>query len=100
MRSKCEKETANAFCARRAQNGDVEIVWKVCDQDDHPVWLGFDGQPAVNQYDNSGSPGFKILTASPMTDMRLARTSGNAVHHSYVKKVPLVNVKNLHIYIT
>ena len=86
------------FLRTQAKNGDVEIVWKVCAQD--PVWLGFDGQPAANQYDNSGSPGFKILTASPMTDMRLARTSANAVHHSYVKKVPLVNVKNLHIYIT
>ena len=99
MRSKCEKETANAFCARKAQNGDVEIVWKVRAQD--PVWLGFDGQPAANQYDNSGSPGFKILTSSPMTDMRLARTSANAVHHSYVTKVlRLLHVKNLHIYIT
>jgi hypothetical protein len=85
MRSKVEKETANAFCARKSQNGDVEIVWKVRAQD--PRWLGADGQPAANQYDNSGSPGFIVLTAPPMVDMRLARTSENAVHHSYVKKV-------------
>ena len=85
FRSKVEKETANAFCARKTQNGDVELVWKVRAQD--PQWLGADGQPAANQYDNSGSPGFLVLTAPPMSDMRLARTSDSAVHHSYVTKV-------------
>lgn len=97
FRTKVEKETANAFCARKAQNGDVEIVWKVRAQD--PKWLGFDGQPAADVYDNAGSPGFIVLTAPPLTDMRLARTYDHAVHHSYVKKVPN-SIQNIHMNIT
>ena len=85
FRTKVEKESANAFCARKGQNGDVEVVWKVRAQD--PTWLGADGQPAANQYDNSGSPGFIVLTAPPLEDMRLAGTSENAVNPSYVQKV-------------
>ena len=98
FRTTVEKETANAFCARKSQNGDVEIVWKVRAQD--PKWLGFDGQPAADVYDNAGSPGFIVLTAPPLTDMRLARTSDHAVHHSYVKKVPRLIIKNIHMNIT
>lgn len=98
FRTTVEKETANAFCARKSQNGDVEIVWKVRAQD--PKWLGFDGQPAADVYDNAGSPGFIVLTSPPLTDMRLARTSDHAVHHSYVKKVPRLIIKNVHMNIT
>ena len=85
MRSKVEKETANAFRARKLQNGQVEIVWKVRAHD--KTWLGHDGQPAANEYDHSGSSGFIVLTAPPLADLRLATASTHAVHHAYVKKV-------------
>ena len=68
-KSKTEKESANAFLTRRGEKGDVEIVWKVSDQD--PTWLGHDGQPAANAYDGSGSPGFIVLAAPPQEAMWL-----------------------------
>jgi hypothetical protein len=85
MKTKVEKESANAFRARRLQNGQVEIVWKVRAHD--PTWLGHDGQPAANEYDHSGSPGFIVMTAPPLTDMRLVTPSTHAVEPTYVKKV-------------
>ena len=85
MKTKVEKESANAFRARRLQNGQVEIVWKVRAHD--PKWLGHDGQPAANEYDHSGSPGFIVMTAPPLTDMRLVTPSTHAVEPTYVKKV-------------
>ncbi len=84
-KSKTEKESVNVFLTHRGEKGDVEIVWKVHAQD--PTWLGHDGQPAANAYDGSGSSGFIVLAAPPQEDMRLQRTSGSAIHHSYVSKV-------------